>query len=281
MGIRKSFLIVILTILNLPIFAQNYRVMYNYHFKSDSTNIKSFHDEDMILDIDETGSVFYSLPAFQYDSLYIEKRKTNSFPEYSDTSKIKFFVKKMYPSYSLELHTNLDIAEFAVKDSIKIKWSILQEKDSLKGFSVQKATADFGGRFWTAWFCSKIPIPEGPYKFNGLPGLILKIEDSTKSHLFTFIGLEKSKARKEYFNSIKKKKNKVIDNFTFNKLWHEYKKDPAKSSKFLLLNSNTSFSVSFNGGPVRHTREILLDIEKEEIEKIKKDNNFIELKLYE
>jgi GLPGLI family protein len=35
-----------------------------------------------------------------------------------------------------------------------------------------------------------MPIQDGPYKFHGLPGLILKIEDETKSHSFALKGIK-------------------------------------------------------------------------------------------
>jgi GLPGLI family protein len=62
--------------------------------------------------------------------------------------------------------------------------------DKYKGFNVQKAITDFAGRKWIAWFTADIPIPDGPYKFYGLPGLILKLEDTTGSHKFNLTGIK-------------------------------------------------------------------------------------------
>ena len=42
-------------------------------------------------------------------------------------------------------------------------------------FETQKAETFIFGRKWTAWFSPEIPIQDGPYKFRGLPGLIVKI----------------------------------------------------------------------------------------------------------
>ena len=59
----------------------------------------------------------------------------------------------------------------------EIDWKILQDKMIIAGFNCIKAVGDFRGRHYTAWFTTDIPIVEGPWKFKGLPGLILKIVD--------------------------------------------------------------------------------------------------------
>lgn len=58
---------------------------------------------------------------------------------------------------------------------------------------MSKATCTFRGREYTAWFCVDIPISNGPWKFGGLPGLILKVYD--KDHLFVFESIEIEKKR--------------------------------------------------------------------------------------
>ena len=64
-------------------------------------------------------------------------------------------------------------------------WLIADDTAMISGFHCQKATTIFGGRSWEAWFSSDIAKSDGPYKFNGLPGLIIKINDSQE--YFTFL----------------------------------------------------------------------------------------------
>ena len=55
------------------------------------------------------------------------------------------------------------------------------EKKNIGTFSCKKATTKFRGRTYNAWYCADIPTFFGPWKFNGLPGLILEISDESKS----------------------------------------------------------------------------------------------------
>ncbi|WP_018674443.1 GLPGLI family protein [Riemerella columbina] len=63
--------------------------------------------------------------------------------------------------------------------------------NTIMGYPVMKATADFGGRLWTAYYTPDIPINDGPYKFYGLPGLILKIHDSTNDYNYEIKAVSK------------------------------------------------------------------------------------------
>jgi GLPGLI family protein len=60
-------------------------------------------------------------------------------------------------------------------------WKISTDTLSIGGIICQKAETFFGNRKWEAWFAPSIPISEGPYKFNGLPGLIIRVHDQ-KQH---------------------------------------------------------------------------------------------------
>lgn len=62
-------------------------------------------------------------------------------------------------------------------------------------------------------------------------------------------------------------------------MWKDYKKDPAKNAKFLLLNSDTGMKITWEGKDYT-TADMIKNAEEMEVEKIKKNNNFIELTLY-
>lgn len=69
-------------------------------------------------------------------------------------------------------------------------WVITEDTLHVLNYACQKATTSFRGRDYTAWFTLDIPVSEGPWKLHGLPGLILKVEDSEKTFCFQAIGLQ-------------------------------------------------------------------------------------------
>lgn len=72
----------------------------------------------------------------------------------------------------------------------KLKWEILNDTLNILGFKTQKAKLNFRGRDYFAWFSSEIKISDGPYKFHGLPGLILKIESTDGKFTFEAYSLK-------------------------------------------------------------------------------------------
>jgi GLPGLI family protein len=71
------------------------------------------------------------------------------------------------------------------------KWEIKSDTSTVLSYPCQKAITTFRGRTYEAWFTTDIPINNGPWKFGGLPGLILKISDQKQYFVFECIGIEK------------------------------------------------------------------------------------------
>ncbi|OYQ38406.1 hypothetical protein CHU92_05225 [Flavobacterium cyanobacteriorum] len=66
-------------------------------------------------------------------------------------------------------------------DTYRITWKINDNHKIILGYEAQEATGWFRGREYRAYFASKIPYSNGPFKFDGLPGLVLEVisEDKT------------------------------------------------------------------------------------------------------
>ena len=80
---------------------------------------------------------------------------------------------------------------FDYKEALPIiNWEIKSKTKKIEGIPVQKAVGKFRGRNYVAWYATEIPIPLGPWKLNGLPGLIVEAYDTDKEILFLFKKLE-------------------------------------------------------------------------------------------
>lgn len=74
------------------------------------------------------------------------------------------------------ISTNIFFVEDTYND---LKWDVKEETREISGYSCLKAITNFRGREWEVWFAPEIPVPYGPWKLHGLPGLILEAKDST------------------------------------------------------------------------------------------------------
>ncbi|NML68224.1 GLPGLI family protein [Chryseobacterium sp. RP-3-3] len=283
---RKLTILLIFIFASSFLFAQNQRFTYEYSFKMDSLHKENVEKEIMNLDITKGGSNFYSALLITRDSLFktefekgkalqsmvIDMRKIKK-------AKVNFRVSKAYPNLETIYHTSLNASNVALKENHKINWTIFPETKTIEGFKVQKATTAFGGRNWIAWFTNDIQIQDGPYKFCGLPGLILNIGDEKGDHVFNLVGSKKLNDEPLLMDS--KMKEIFLTHEKFNQLWNEYKKDPAKNIKIIHSSSEMSETIfsDENGSPL--TKQDLI-IRKEQMaeETLKKTNNFIERELY-
>jgi GLPGLI family protein len=87
---------------------------------------------------------------------------------------------------------------FAVQETLpKMKWKLLNEKKIIGEYDCKKASVEFRGRTYYAWYTIEIPISLGPWKFNGLPGLILEVDDQK--------GIYKWQAKTVSYNNLSEK----------------------------------------------------------------------------
>lgn len=146
-----------------------------------------------------------------------------------------------------------------------------QKKKKIGEWNAQKAEADFAGRHWIAWFSTEIPIQDGPYKFRGLPGLIVKIEDKTGSHKLELRGIENIAGNIDI--NVWNAKEIAVNSKQFQKVIKEYENDPTKGIKQIQM-GGTSIVLTGKDGT---STKIAKDQEDRLKNQIKKDNNRIEL----
>jgi GLPGLI family protein len=183
-----------------------------YQFYDEHKNPNSLKAQEMVLEIGEKCSKFYSTYRQYTDSLFMLNAKVPSNATFSNVrSKTantssnlfsSYYVYKNYPEPNKTLFTAWDmkVNHYKVVEEIDFEWQIDNNaKATILGMTCVKATCGFAGRNYEAWFTTEIPISDGPYKFRGLPGLIVRLTDSDKEHVFELLEIKKTKNIPMYF----------------------------------------------------------------------------------
>ena len=296
----KKISLALLLIIGFTSFAQN-RFFYDYKFIPDSTDKANVLKEIMLLDIDKSGSKYYGQEKFVADSTSQAdlERQLKLSPNSISISRndkpgmITYKVTKQYPDFKTHLFTKISSDSYKIEEDKKPEWKILPDKQKIGEYNAQKATTKYGGREWTAWFSTDLPFQDGPYKFYGLPGLIVKIEDKTGSHSLTLVGNKTIQTTTEKEMNLPQGiqlygmggKDIEINKSQFKKAWKAYKNDPTKNMREMMSKNSDTNKIVFktktaDGREISDPNQVFREMEKKAKEGFKKNNNPIEPELY-
>jgi GLPGLI family protein len=200
-------------------------VNYNLIWRDDSTNLKLGKQEDMILLIGNDISSFQSLGYYRYREFQMMSPDASAI-EYKvmvqeTASNFSYRIYKNYPKNRITVMERVPFMGYFEydEDLPDFDWEIMEDTIRIEGYLAQKAVCQYSGRTWEAWFTEELPFNDGPYKFCGLPGLILNMIDSKKDYRFYFQSIEVPEKgttikweNKETVKTTKKGLFKVIDN---------------------------------------------------------------------
>lgn len=175
--------------------------IYRLIFQPDSTDIQR-KTELMRLSVGKTISCFESMGSYLADSITTtmgnEAESESGIQTYVDKltalphSRFDFKIYKNVSKNTIYPYDEVDGKMYRYPDNFSSNtWKLSTEKNKIAGYNCQKATADFAGRHFEAWFTREVPVADGPYKFYGLPGLIIKLNDTRKQYVFELIKLKK------------------------------------------------------------------------------------------
>ncbi len=287
--------------------AQNNRFIYEYKFVSDSTKKDVVASEMMFLDITKNSSKYYSREVYVQDSIMradLEKQMKAGVSNFNikrndAKGKVRYKVTKDYQKNKTYLNVRIGSDSYKILEDRVLDWKILPEKEKIGNWEAQKATTEFGGRKWTAWFCEEIPLSDGPYKFKGLPGLIVKISDADNSHVMELKGSTKfASPTEENMESAVTTKNGAItktvvvgdgfgsskDEIEINrekyvKLFWEDREDRAKSIKMMQGREGVVMKFKDQNGNDMSMSDMIKRREDAQKEANKRNNNLIEIDL--
>lgn len=102
-----------------------------------------------------------------------------------------YYVVKSISDNTLRYYDSAGIDKFVYEETPEEwTWEISDSTKNILGYECVKASTDFHGRKWIAWFSPEIPVSNGPWKLGGLPGVILKASTDDDKYSFVATGIK-------------------------------------------------------------------------------------------
>ncbi|WP_421918438.1 GLPGLI family protein [Marinifilum sp.] len=138
------------------------------------------------------------------------------------------------------------------------EWKLSRETKTILGYTCIKATCKFRGRDYVAYFTREIPFKAAPWKFHGLPGVVLEVFSTDKYCRWTTQALKIQNHEKEishtgmkkinleqYKDLLKKRKQKFIETTERNILrFPQYRDSEICTINSILINNIEIFEVN-------------------------------------
>lgn len=169
-------------------FSQKISFIYETKYKLNSEKPDDFNSDNMILDLKNNISIFRESQDKKSDSIKLNNRNGR----FKMGVENQFYVKKNLTQKRIEKVITYLGTDYLLPIEEILSWKITSEQKIIGKYKSQKAETNYGGRNWVAWFTTELPFGDGPYIFNGLPGLIISIQDSNNEYSFNLIEVKKS-----------------------------------------------------------------------------------------
>lgn len=174
--------------------------VYDYRCCVDTVGLLSenYDSDNMLLQIGPDGlSKFSSYKNLTVDSILMrstQEQIVDAALEGKLSTGEFMTIYKNYPAGRLTHTEKICQDWFRYEEEMpSFEWELTDSVAEVLGYECQSARCRFRGREWTVFYTEEIPLMDGPWKFHGLPGLIMKASDGKGYYTFECIGI-KSKA---------------------------------------------------------------------------------------
>lgn len=203
-----------------------------YYYQVIDHERQDMREYNAILEVGDSICKYESYGQYRLDSALVQKKQVTNgeWMKLYNTYRPDFkeFIIENTNANQLSYYDKVAIDNFTYKEMMpQMDWDLQDSTKEVCGYLCHLATCSFRGRQWIAWY-SDIPKGVGPWKLNGLPGLILEAQTVDKEHKFMAITVRKTNGNitcadvRNYFNTTRER---------FNKALADYKSDPMKAWK--------------------------------------------------
>lgn len=199
----------------------------------------------MILRIGRKSSQFFSYYSYYADSLWndpignklamqltMEAARTKDFSKVPAIRTRGGYLYKSFPeperlaTYTASGSQKSGVySVYYIEEEEDQAWKIKDSTKVILGYPCKLASTEFRGRKYDAWFTSEIPLNNGPWKFSGLPGLILEVYDDQDEFHYTLVGIRKDNLSPVSFYNFWENEFERTERKTFLKKEAERKKE--------------------------------------------------------
>lgn len=266
----KKYISILMLVLSISVSAQTETIdtaqfvcVYDYQ----CTTLD--HEENPTIDqmqiaVQVGPSVTKSMPASSYKALKedMEKKEVWSSVYLERYSETFLHMPTIWTGWPVGKTTIRDIIapnEYEGNEKTpKITWQIQEDTITVNGYLCKKATTEFRGVKWDVCYTEEVPSTAGPWRLNGLPGLIILAKSEAHSFVLSELKQESSpitidsnpEILKMKYKKILKFKNKVFSDKRYAKEpTFYYDVDEAWEKGHFTLNKNGVYHTFVNGLP--------------------------------
>lgn len=174
-------------------------VHYKFNHVRDTNNRTHPYTENMVLFVGKASSSYRSYDRQLQNELYRKQMQEaiNNSPNGNIRLDHKITASGteyyQFINYRKLIRKETMMNSYIINDALPlINWHVSSQTGRFGELRCQKATCRFKGRDYTAWFCPDLPVRVGPWKLNGLPGVIVEAYDAKKEVVFKFDRVEKA-----------------------------------------------------------------------------------------
>ena len=208
-----------------------YLITYDYEYVRDAVFPEDKRNGITMLQVGKRYNRFMDYNEFRFDSLMDATAK--NLKPYSETGPMMMMAlkkRKFRENIVIDKQNNTEIIQRTAglvqryqydEPCPMLKWELAEGDTIIAGYNCKKALTSLWGRDYIVWYAPEVDLPYGPYKFNGLPGLVFMVVDTHDNHKFTLSGLEKVTqynpiylwAEKDIIKTSRNKVRKIYKNY--------------------------------------------------------------------
>ena len=191
------------------------RVTYQLKMVTDTLNREERAEDRIVLEIGKRVSRNYSYKIHYADSVgrVLADRGVRNSPGVKGTAfPEEVFYDKANRRFQVFYRACIGMPVYVYEEpALPIAWELTSQQKEIAGYLCHEATGYYRGRRYTAYFTMDIPFPDGPYKFVGLPGLILALADDSQDYVWECISLKKGNRQDIIYQKSNPNKNRIVE----------------------------------------------------------------------